>query len=445
MRKLILALVIALFPTLAMAQCNGVFAPHTACGNGTNNPAIPGQVVITALGANTFANIAALRANTQAFPTVYVQGYTTVADGGEGVFNYVASDTTTTDNNCTIFVDASGHRYYRPLQLDLSVKWCGAKGNSSTDDTTAIQGAINTAKAYTNGALCVIFPPGNYVISSLNATHWTGGCMRGAPGSQGSVIYAANQVSPAPILDITSSPGTYFANLLFFGTTAGGAAPAVFPNVGVLIAAGPGLSDTDLIRFDFVQFAGFFSTAACYVYSVSDLRFDSVNCVNDNTSVGYGFVAGGVNVFSVTSPYTTIGTGTGVSGDLTWYGGSGGIGELAPSQSTILLVGVQGYRFRDGVIGAGATSHFIQIQGTCSSCTFESIELNTTSGTLPTDLFFFSGATITGMFIANLQSGGQYSGNMLNGGSSTITGGAIVGMVPASITGPFAASFSHLP
>lgn len=44
MKKLLLSLALLLAPVAAAAQCNGVFAANTICGNPTGSPAIPGQV-----------------------------------------------------------------------------------------------------------------------------------------------------------------------------------------------------------------------------------------------------------------------------------------------------------------------------------------------------------------------------------------------------------------
>jgi len=44
MKRILLALWLLLLPSVAQAQCNGVFAAHTVCGNNTANPGIPGQV-----------------------------------------------------------------------------------------------------------------------------------------------------------------------------------------------------------------------------------------------------------------------------------------------------------------------------------------------------------------------------------------------------------------
>lgn len=100
----------------------------------------------TAIGFPAIANIAALRAATTATLSStqgYVLGYYTAADGGEGPFSYVSSDTTSADNGGTIIVDASNRRWYRETGgAPWSVKWFGAKGDGTTDDAAAIQATI---------------------------------------------------------------------------------------------------------------------------------------------------------------------------------------------------------------------------------------------------------------------------------------------------------------
>lgn len=49
MKKLLLALVLSLLPSLASAQCNGVFQPNTVCGNNTGAPNTPKQIPVTSL------------------------------------------------------------------------------------------------------------------------------------------------------------------------------------------------------------------------------------------------------------------------------------------------------------------------------------------------------------------------------------------------------------
>lgn len=135
MRKpLLLVLVALLLSTTAHA------------GNNTSDlPAVP--------------TIAALRLNSFPTPTLYVQGFRSLNDGGQGPVNYDASDSTTADNSCTVYVDAAGHRYKRDTQgQGVNFFWCGAYGDNSHDDTTALQAALTVASAATN--------PGVYGVNS---------------------------------------------------------------------------------------------------------------------------------------------------------------------------------------------------------------------------------------------------------------------------------------
>ncbi|WP_158301564.1 right-handed parallel beta-helix repeat-containing protein [Paenibacillus mesophilus] len=99
--------------------------------------------------------IAGLRANTTADPdTLYFVGDA----GQEGWFRYDPSDTASADNTGTVLVSTAGYRFKRILELSqgYDVKWFGAKGDGGTDDTAAIQAAIDAA--YSNGAGLVYIP-----------------------------------------------------------------------------------------------------------------------------------------------------------------------------------------------------------------------------------------------------------------------------------------------
>lgn len=49
MKKLLLALALSLLPSLASAQCNGVFQPNTVCGNNSVTAKTPKQIPVTSL------------------------------------------------------------------------------------------------------------------------------------------------------------------------------------------------------------------------------------------------------------------------------------------------------------------------------------------------------------------------------------------------------------
>lgn len=62
-----------------------------------------------------------------------------------------------TETNFSDMIDS----FALAAELPVSVKSYGATGDGTTDDTTAIQNALNAEK-------CIYFPPGNYVASNLS-------------------------------------------------------------------------------------------------------------------------------------------------------------------------------------------------------------------------------------------------------------------------------------
>ena len=99
----------------------------------------------------------------------YIKGYTTVGDGGGGTFYWSSADTTTADGGVYFAADEGGTgRWIRIYSGMISVKEFGAVGDNSTDDTAAIQAAIDYGVANNT---TVYFPPGSYkVTSTLTAT-----------------------------------------------------------------------------------------------------------------------------------------------------------------------------------------------------------------------------------------------------------------------------------
>lgn len=109
--------------------------------------------------STSLASIAALQAATSAtlpVAPVNVLGFASATDGGGGTF---AVGTTTTANGCTIFNDASGRSWYRQgPNTPVNVRWCGAKGNGVTNDSTAFANVVGTTKS-------IFVPDGNYPVN----------------------------------------------------------------------------------------------------------------------------------------------------------------------------------------------------------------------------------------------------------------------------------------
>lgn len=87
-----------------------------------------------------------------------------IGTGIAGLFKVDVTDTTSADNGGTVLVDASGRRWKRDYSVTVNVKWFGAKGDGTTDDTVAIRAAHQASK-------CVDYPPGRYLVSWSESTN----------------------------------------------------------------------------------------------------------------------------------------------------------------------------------------------------------------------------------------------------------------------------------
>ena len=181
---------------------------------------------------NSLLNYAALRANTIAETDIYVRGFATVADGGEGWFIYQPSDVTSADNGGTILVDASGRRFYRAFSGEINTVWFGAYGDNAHDDTTAIQNSINAALA---AGVSLYTPPGVYqTTAQLNVgansgpiTHngftWRGGGIGigiTGPYEGTTIVYQGTSGSPiTAICSVNIGAGYYtkISDMSFYG------------------------------------------------------------------------------------------------------------------------------------------------------------------------------------------------------------------------------------
>ena len=222
---------------------------------------------IVTSAAPVVANIAALRANVLPFQTIVVSGYHAGADGGEGVFWYNASDITSTDNGGTIIVDGSGRRWYRETgSLALSVKWFGATGNGTTDDTTAINAALAIG-----GPIWV--PAGTYkttdsLVVSVSGTHVSG-------AGEGATVIAPSSTT-SDVWLVSNSIGMEFCSIRNFTI-----APSAVQTAGAAIHQS-GLAN--IIQYSGIRitrgYIGFFiETTTGVVARISDFYIQSCTSV----------------------------------------------------------------------------------------------------------------------------------------------------------------------
>lgn len=109
----------------------------------------------------TYQTIANLKnvANPTAYVVVEVLGYYTPNDGGGGEF-YWDPNSTLTANDGTVLLNNNNPngRILRLFSGSINVRWFGAKGDNTTNDTTSIQTALNN---YQN----IYFPAGTYLCN----------------------------------------------------------------------------------------------------------------------------------------------------------------------------------------------------------------------------------------------------------------------------------------
>ncbi len=144
----------------AAARANA-FLAFDAQGNPVTVAAVTGTVPVspamqpvlaaatTLIAAQTMgvipvvANVAALRAMTAVVSVVWLSGYYSLADGGEGMFQIGGNSS---DNGGTIINAASGFSYFREFgSSDISLKWFGCKGDLSADCSAQILAAVTFA------------------------------------------------------------------------------------------------------------------------------------------------------------------------------------------------------------------------------------------------------------------------------------------------------------
>ena len=111
---------------------------------------------------NTVSTVADAKASTNLLDGqgVYILGYYAAADGGGGMYVYDASSAETANDGTVLALDTLAGRLIYSDVAPATVKTFGAVGDGVTDDTAAIQAALDL------GIKHIYFPEGTYLISS---------------------------------------------------------------------------------------------------------------------------------------------------------------------------------------------------------------------------------------------------------------------------------------
>ena len=191
----------------------------------------------------------------------------------------------------------------------VNVKDFGAKGDGATDDTAALNAAINyvrthrtigngqpgiTGQAYTAE---VIIPEGRYkVTSSLNWTNLVS--LTVEIDCQGCLI--DGRTNGTPVIDALGSRWLRVNGLTIWGSD------TATPSIGIQIGRTTDRSADDH-HFEDLTLAGNFSFAALYDFAAETTAFDHLLVWNQSPSgAAFGIVLDGINHWHATSAFTTV-------------------------------------------------------------------------------------------------------------------------------------------
>jgi parallel beta-helix repeat protein len=264
-------------------------------------------------------NVAGLRALTSPVAT---ESYQTT-DYGTGNWYYDPADTTSADNTGTILVSSNGKRFKRIFPGDAySVAWFGAIGDGSTDDTTAIQNAIDYCYGINGGQ--VQFAAKTYCITKIQVKKGVG--LLGAVIHPAGVIVSGERATVLQSINATREIAmvTLYPDHLFTQQTGEetGLAKSI-PNIEVknIFFTGNGylrhcvyISEAWNISFDKCKFKG----SASYALHIFDCNNLNVfNCaiygLHLNSCADYNVSANELYGTSVVNPYLFVNGGYGVN------------------------------------------------------------------------------------------------------------------------------------
>lgn len=193
------------------------------------------------------------------------------------VYKYNSSSASTADG-VTILqpLDTTWDGRWELLRIDgggpINVKWFGAVGDNTTDDTAALQAAIDYTKTPVDGEPGLLFPAGQYLVTTLNLV----GLKNTKFYAGGSVFINGSGTGNDELINIDGATVNSTTNLEFIGTFGFQA------NTGTYLY---GFNINDLInsRLRFTC-SGSFSVATVNIDFSWDNTFEWLNLSNTDAS-----------------------------------------------------------------------------------------------------------------------------------------------------------------
>jgi len=295
----------------------------------------------------------------------------------------------------------------REIKYVINVRDYGATGNGTTDDTAAIQAAIDSVGATTYYCnLALYFPAGTYyVTSSIDLTDKRNIVIEGAGGGYDG--YATTKIlsraDGKPALDLSGSANISFHDLTIHGDSTNS------PSCGVLLARSTAATgeNSAFNTFRNVFITGYYTISALYSWSSEVNKYDKCVLQNLSTSGQCAVFVGGRNRYSITSDYVTfsatVSSATGRFSDcsMAFYN--------ATSPDGILVLGdsVGNFEFDGGYAQSDLVCPTVEVQGTQYSMRFRNWYAEHTNATITFSFTLYSG-------------GGTVEDFIIDGGSSSL-------------------------
>lgn len=282
-----------------------------------------------------------------------------------------------------------------PSTLDtqdiINVVTFGADPTGTKDSTAAIQAAINMSNDELHIQLglgvssgrSIFFPPGRYRISSLNMTHRTSLRLMCEPNT--AFLYAAEQTTSAPIIDMSGSGFCSIEGLFIQGHVVGaGLPPAVLPSCAILLAGTTATPAHDNI-FNHFQIDGFFAgPAICQFHcTYTTMRDATIRTKGEYAALSVARS----NIHGLTSPYQTLHAGPGNSENNTFDACF--FDSLPGDHPVVELENSDTVRFRNCATNDGNRHfHLIGDNQNLHVDAHKFVKFDNSDGTLPTHAFY---------------------------------------------------------